>query len=81
MSSETVVPVKKISLKDFSEKDIKLRRIFIMVDGQKDFDKLVESSHFPREECMERLKLLKQKGYIDFEEPEEGVKENRSEDL
>lgn len=81
MSSETVVPVKIISLKDFSEKDLKLRRLFIMVDGQKDFDELVESSHFTREECMERLRLLKQKGYIDFEEPEEGVKENRSEDL
>lgn len=81
MSSETVVPVKKISLKDFSEKDLKLRRLFIMVDGQKNLDDLAESSHFTREECMERLKLLKQKGCIDFEDPEKDVKENRSEDL
>ncbi|WP_273264567.1 hypothetical protein [Flexistipes sinusarabici] len=81
MSSETKVPVKKISLKEFSEKDLKLRRLFILVDGQKDFDELAESSHFSREECMERLKLLKQKGCIDFEEPGEKETDGSSEDL
>ncbi|MEC9491531.1 hypothetical protein [Flexistipes sp.] len=81
MSGKTKVPVKKISLKEFSEKDLKLRRLFILVDGQKDFDNLAESSHFSREECMERLKLLKQKGCIDFEEPGENVTDDNSEDL
>ncbi|UOD35769.1 hypothetical protein DSN97_05505 [Deferribacteraceae bacterium V6Fe1] len=65
-----VVPRKLIGLNELKVNDIKLRRLFILIDGKKDLNELADSCHMDLQECVEKINELKKLSAVDVDEDE-----------
>ncbi|MDK2791475.1 MAG: hypothetical protein PWQ25_338 [Deferribacteres bacterium] len=66
------IPRKIVELNSLKTTDIKLRRLFILIDGKKSVEELAFLSHMDLSECYEKLNQLKNLGAVEgvFDESE-----------